>query len=136
MLDATEPSAWGAQGASTALLPRCNGTVLNPATSMHRHISVHTGATSTYNVSVWTCKLVISCQPLKTEHRWDSTKATKTMFNKGTAPILFRYTLGQIQLQARTVERRPLAFWELHMIFMKMHLHRAQLVQCKVGALQ
>lgn len=40
------------------------------------------------------------------------------MFNKETAIILLRYTLGQIQVQARIMERLPLAFWELCMIFM------------------
>lgn len=99
--------------------PFCHSAVgsSHPATSMHRDISVHTGSTSGC-VSVWACKLVISCQPLKTELRCDSTKATKTIFNKETAIILLRYTLGQIQLQVRIMERLPLALWELHMIFM------------------
>lgn len=47
------------------------------------------------------------------------TKATyHNRVTKKASLILLRYTLGQILLQARTMERLPLTFWELDMIFM------------------
>lgn len=46
------------------------------------------------------------------------TKAMYHNYSKETSLILLRCTLGQIQLQARMVERLPPTFWELYMIFM------------------